>query len=489
MYQTVIFDLDGLLIDSEIISYQLYQDLLRPYGYSFSIEDYCQNYSGKTAIGNIKSLIQRYSLPISVDEGLSFVALKEKDYIQKGIPLKKDAQVLLTYLKKNHYQIVLATSSMKERALAILKQNHIDTYFDDMVFGVEVKNGKPYPDIFLKACQKVHANSNESLVLEDSEAGIQAAHSGQIPVICIPDMKYPGNDFQDMTEAILPSLLDVIPYLKTHHCYQLMALDMDGTLLNSQKLISQKCQDMIKKASAKGKTIVLNTGRCPAELSEYLEQLIDIRYLNCISGALVYDCHDHQQLSCQTLDIDTVKCLFEIASQENTMVQLLTEDSYVQKNQIDKMDEYGMGVYIPMYQKVTKKADNLQKEYFQNLFPVEKMNIYHISPEDREKTRRRIHEKNLQIEMADAELTSIEISPINVHKGKGLQVLCQYLNIPLLDVIVVGDGDNDREALKMAGLAIVMDNAKESLKQFADVIVNDNDRDGCAEAIEKYLLS
>ena len=91
--------------------------------------------------------------------------------------------------------------------------------------------------------------------------------------------------------------------------------------------------------------------------------------------------------------------------------------------------------------------------------------------------------------MADAELTSIEISPINVHKGKGLQVLCQYLNIPLLDVIVVGDGDNDREALKMAGLAIVMDNAKESLKQFADVIVNDNDRDGCAEAIEKYLLS
>ena len=53
----IIFDLDGLLIDSEVISYQLYQDLLKQYGYSFSVEDYAQNYSGKTGIGNMEALI------------------------------------------------------------------------------------------------------------------------------------------------------------------------------------------------------------------------------------------------------------------------------------------------------------------------------------------------------------------------------------------------------------------------------------------------
>lgn len=488
MYKTVIFDLDGLLIDSEKISYQLYQDLLSLYGHTFLLDKYVQNYSGKTAIGNMESLIEEFSLPISLEEGLAFIQQHETSYIKQGVPLKKGACELLEYLKMNNYQIVLATSSIKERAMTILKQNHIDHYFDEMVFGSEVSRGKPYPDIFLKACGKTHTSSKEALVLEDSEAGIRAAHLGHIPVICIPDMKQPGSTFKQMTEKILPCLNDVIYYLKLHHHYQMIALDMDGTLLNSDKKISQKSQEVIKKAIEKGKIVVFNTGRCPAELFEYFDQLDEIRYLNCISGALVYDRKTKKTIACQTLDTNTVKTLFEISSLENTMIQLLTEESHVQENQINKMADYGMGVYIPMYQRVTKKAIDLKKEFFQQPFPVEKMNIYHTCREDREKTRQRIKEKNLLIEMADAELTSIEISPLNIHKGKGLTVLCQYLNIPLSDVIVVGDGDNDREALKIAGLAVVMDNAKESVKQLADVIVSDNDHDGCVEAIERYLL-
>lgn len=213
MYKAIIFDLDGLLIDSEVISYQLYQDLLKPYGYSFSIEDYTQNYSGKTAISNMETIIHRFKLPLTIQEGLEFMSFREKEYFNKGVDLKKGVKELLEYLKNNHYKIVLATSSTKDRAQMVLRQHQIDTYFDDMVFGTEIKRGKPYPDIFLKACQKAQIEVHEGLVLEDSEAGIQAAFSAKIPVICIPDMKKPMETFQQMTERILPSLLDVITYL------------------------------------------------------------------------------------------------------------------------------------------------------------------------------------------------------------------------------------------------------------------------------------
>ena len=213
MKRTIIFDLDGLLIDSEVISYQLYQDLLGQYGYSFTVEDYAQNYSGKTALGNMAAIIERFQLPITVQEGLDFVLSKEKEYFIKGVTLKSGAIELLKYLKKSKYKIVLATSSTKERALFALIQHNIESYFDEMVFGAEVKKGNPNPDIFLKACEKAKMRPEDCFVLEDSEAGIQAAFSAHIPVICIPDMKKPEERFQKMTEEILPSLLEVMSYL------------------------------------------------------------------------------------------------------------------------------------------------------------------------------------------------------------------------------------------------------------------------------------
>ena len=103
MYKTVIFDLDGLLIDSEKISYQIYQDLLSLYGNTFLLDKYVQNYSGNTSIGNMESLIEEFSLPISLEEGLAFIQQHETSYIKQGVPLKKGACELLEYLKMNNY--------------------------------------------------------------------------------------------------------------------------------------------------------------------------------------------------------------------------------------------------------------------------------------------------------------------------------------------------------------------------------------------------
>lgn len=213
MKNTVIFDLDGLLIDTEIISYKVYCDLMEKYGQYMSLEDYICNYSGKTSDSNMRTLIDAYQLPISVEDGLAFEILREKEYFKKGVALKQGAEELLSYLKSRQYKILLASSSTKERAVGVLEQNGIAYFFDYMVFGVEVKRGKPFPDIFIKACEHAQEPPENCLVLEDSEAGIQAAYSAGIEVICIPDMKAPGEAFCQKAIAQLSSLRDVISWL------------------------------------------------------------------------------------------------------------------------------------------------------------------------------------------------------------------------------------------------------------------------------------
>lgn len=192
MIKAVIFDLDGLLIDSEIVSYKIYKEILNQFGYRFSIEEYAQNYSGKTEVNNVTNLIDRYNLPWTVEIGLDNVFKIEDKFINAGIDLKTGAKELLTYLKENNFKVAIASSSTKDRALTILKQHNLVEYFDEFVFGNEVEKGKPNSDIFLKACDKLLENPEECLVLEDSEAGIQAAYSANIPVICIPDIKVPN---------------------------------------------------------------------------------------------------------------------------------------------------------------------------------------------------------------------------------------------------------------------------------------------------------
>lgn len=213
MKRAVIFDLDGLLINSECVIHRIYSDLTERYGQELSLEEYAQNYSGKTGKGNMETLIRTYHLPISVPEGLRFVSEREAEYHRAGVALKDGARELLDHLRGHGYTIVLASSSTRERAEDILRQNRILSYFDEMVFGAEVAHGKPYPDIFKKACEKAQARPSECLVLEDSEAGIQAAFFAGVDVICVPDLKPPRRLCRSMTRAVLPSLRDVIPIL------------------------------------------------------------------------------------------------------------------------------------------------------------------------------------------------------------------------------------------------------------------------------------
>lgn len=216
MINTVIFDLDGLLADTEKTWYRVFEQFLGTYGYEFLLADYVKHYSGKTVVDNAGAVREKYKIPLSVEEIAAQLIAAEGRVVEDGVDLRPGAEALLEYLHTHGYQVVLGTSSRKPRALSILKQNQIYHYFDAFVSGYDVKRSKPFPDVFLEAAKQAGALPEHCLVLEDSEAGIQAAYAANIPVICIPDLKEPSAEAKEKTAAVLPSLREVIAYLEKH---------------------------------------------------------------------------------------------------------------------------------------------------------------------------------------------------------------------------------------------------------------------------------
>lgn len=213
MKKAIIFDMDGLMIDSERVTYEEYTKTMKKFNYPFDKSFYIRCL-GKNRTTICQLFTQQYGEEFPMQEIWEDVHLSLDDRLTTSTPLKNGIVELLTYLKDHHYKTIVATSSSKERAEKILAAARLRNYFDDIICGDEVTCGKPHPEIFLTACQKLGVTPDEALVLEDSEAGITAAHCGGIDVICIPDMKYPEEEFANKTLKIVTSLHDVITHLQ-----------------------------------------------------------------------------------------------------------------------------------------------------------------------------------------------------------------------------------------------------------------------------------
>ena len=215
MITAIIFDMDGLMIDSERVTFECYQERLKDMNLTMDEEFY------KTLLGKpIKGIYQRfydvYGNDFPIENVIQDVhQLMAERFETEGVPVKKGLVELLHYLKDNNYKTIVATSSNRDRVDKILAQAKITEFFDDSICGDEVTKGKPNPEVFLKSCQKLGVNVDEAIVLEDSEAGIQASYDANIKVICIPDMKYPEKQYEEKTFKILKDLTEVTAYLKS----------------------------------------------------------------------------------------------------------------------------------------------------------------------------------------------------------------------------------------------------------------------------------
>lgn len=200
----IIFDMDGLMFDTERIAQQAWFRAAGDYGYVLTEPIYLG------VIGLTSHDVEAYFRgTISADFPFEEVYLRKQQYVEEvvtrdGLPLKPGLLELLDLIENLSIPKGVASSTAKNIVSRNLSRAGL--HFDVVVGGDEVQNGKPEPDIFLTVARQLRVPAGQCLVLEDSNAGIKAAHAaGMIPVM-IPDMKPPTDEVRQLAYRILPSL-------------------------------------------------------------------------------------------------------------------------------------------------------------------------------------------------------------------------------------------------------------------------------------------
>ncbi|OQO71213.1 HAD family hydrolase [Enterococcus villorum] len=215
-YKSVIFDMDGLLFDTEIVYYEASQAVADRMGFPYDKELYLKflGVSDEEVWANYhqifaefgKNNVQKF-IDDAYEETIRRFSLGE-------VQLKPGVLELLDFLEEQQIPKVVASSNQRHIIELLLEKKQLSSYFDTIVSAENVQRAKPDPEIFLLAHRYLGTEKHETLVLEDSQNGILAASSAEIPVVMVPDLLLPSDELKEKTVAVFSSLHEVPEFLK-----------------------------------------------------------------------------------------------------------------------------------------------------------------------------------------------------------------------------------------------------------------------------------
>jgi hypothetical protein len=239
---------------------------------------------------------------------------------------------------------------------------------------------------------------------------------------------------------------------------KLIALDMDGTLLNENKEISEANRSAIKAAEEKGLHVVISTGRSMATLRDLAKSLSLKSYLVTVNGSEIWD--EHGELVHRSIvENDAITWMYDLSKTHNTGYWATSTERVFFNEMPEDLTAY---------------------QWLKFGFEIE-------DDKARETILKELQDRG-EFEITNSSLTNLEVNTMGVNKARGIEKVCGLLGITMENVMACGDSMNDMAMIKEAGLGIAMGNAQDTVKEAADWVTLSNDEDGVAEAIQKYVL-
>ncbi len=264
--------------------------------------------------------------------------------------------------------------------------------------------------------------------------------------------------------------------------YKLLILDIDGTLNNSQKVITDKTKSYIKKAQNKGVSVFLASGRSSygmRQSAEDLELSSTGGYLLSFNGGTCIDCATNTTLYKKAIDSQIAHKVFDFAKKHNLPYLTYDNDLLVCEEVTD---------FIKLEAKInnlTIHQVNDMKEYVNYNTP---KIIIASDANVLEKIEPIAQDEFKNLAVFRSEPFFLEFNPPNVDKGSAIISILEKLDVHIDEVIAVGDGFNDITMIETAGLGVAMGNAQDKVKEVADYITKSNDEDGVCDVIQKFIL-
>lgn len=207
--QGVVFDVDGVLFDSERLMHQVWQEISTEIGWPNVWKDYLE-YVGIGRDTIFQKMESLYGLEFPKEDFLTACSQRLQERMERdGVPLKPGVVELLEFLSSHNIPVALATSTAAVRTLRRLELTGLSRYFRAIITGDQVKRGKPAPDIYLMACEALGTAPAHTLAVEDSRNGILSASSAGMPVVMVPDMIPPTPELDALLWKRLPSLMEL----------------------------------------------------------------------------------------------------------------------------------------------------------------------------------------------------------------------------------------------------------------------------------------
>ena len=273
---------------------------------------------------------------------------------------------------------------------------------------------------------------------------------------------------------------------------RIVALDLDGTLLDSQKRLSERNRAALARAAEKGVLIVPTTGRFFGMMPPAIRDLPFVRYAITINGAQVYDRETDTALVRDEIPLETALGVMEILDRHDVIYDCYRQNwGWMTAALQDKAADYATNEhYLKMVREFRKPVPELKAHLRATAAEGDVQKIMLFGRRDaewgtRDEIVRELNERFPEIKVTSSTWNNIELNIRTAHKGNALKRFAEHLGFSLENCMAFGDGMNDFTMVEAAGMGVAMANAEPEVKRVAKIVTTSNDEDGVAAVLEK----